>query len=330
MNAINANNRLAWIDWSKTILIFLMVVGHSGISGLSEQFIISFHMPAFFIISGYLFKPGDWKQTVRSFGIPILFYSSVAFVLYGAVECLKNGLGGVMNWMPQALGTLVFRGYQQANLFLGVWFVEVLLLLRLFFGDIPFMRIFFRHYKATAIAFFVLSMILTSLEVPEIITNVYIYRFVTCLPFFAFGMLLKEYGLMDRVAGAKWYFVLILLVLFVVSVLTNTPLRIYSNLYGNSYLQSFVSAILGSLLLYICCTRLAGNKLVENISTGTLLILGTHSMLFIPIFYFFKIIHISSYWGYFLSGLFVLTICYLPIVFFSKRFPILLGKKNKK
>jgi len=37
-----------WIDWGKTFLIYLVVVGHSClISGTTDVFITSFHMPAF-------------------------------------------------------------------------------------------------------------------------------------------------------------------------------------------------------------------------------------------------------------------------------------------
>jgi fucose 4-O-acetylase-like acetyltransferase len=48
--------RISWIDWAKTILIFLMVSAHCNIHPYPQQFIHAFHMPAFFLISGYLFR----------------------------------------------------------------------------------------------------------------------------------------------------------------------------------------------------------------------------------------------------------------------------------
>ena len=44
------------IDILKGIGITLMVVGHSGCPKLLESIIYSFHMPLFFLASGYFFK----------------------------------------------------------------------------------------------------------------------------------------------------------------------------------------------------------------------------------------------------------------------------------
>lgn len=42
------------IDIMKGIGIILMVVGHSGYPSFLRNFIYTFHMPLFFMISGYL------------------------------------------------------------------------------------------------------------------------------------------------------------------------------------------------------------------------------------------------------------------------------------
>ncbi|MCF0193574.1 MAG: acyltransferase family protein [Bacteroidaceae bacterium] len=47
-------NRLYWIDWAKARGIILVVLGHMH-SPLSH-WIFVFHMPMFFMISGYLYK----------------------------------------------------------------------------------------------------------------------------------------------------------------------------------------------------------------------------------------------------------------------------------
>jgi len=52
-------NRQQWIDIAKGLGIITVAAGHSGSS--SAYFLYWFHMPLFFIISGYLFKPlEDW------------------------------------------------------------------------------------------------------------------------------------------------------------------------------------------------------------------------------------------------------------------------------
>ena len=49
------NTRENWIDWAKTIGILLVVMGHLDTSLVEANTLISaFHMPLFFVISGYL------------------------------------------------------------------------------------------------------------------------------------------------------------------------------------------------------------------------------------------------------------------------------------
>lgn len=50
------NIRIDWIDLTKGIAIFLMVCGHTSIPLPISNWIWSFHMPLFFIISGILFN----------------------------------------------------------------------------------------------------------------------------------------------------------------------------------------------------------------------------------------------------------------------------------
>jgi acyltransferase len=52
-------NRINWIDWSKSICIFLVVLGHTHLKESQSyiiQYIYTFHMPLFFMLSGLLCK----------------------------------------------------------------------------------------------------------------------------------------------------------------------------------------------------------------------------------------------------------------------------------
>ena len=49
--------RVDWIDLTKGIAIFLMVCGHIGLPGALSNWIWSFHMPLFFLMSGLLYIP---------------------------------------------------------------------------------------------------------------------------------------------------------------------------------------------------------------------------------------------------------------------------------
>lgn len=58
-------NRLEWIDWMKSLGIYLIVLGH--FYSVGEKFIYIFHVPLFFLISGILSKREEddsifWKK----------------------------------------------------------------------------------------------------------------------------------------------------------------------------------------------------------------------------------------------------------------------------
>lgn len=82
--------REIWIDLSKCIAIILMMLGHYEAYGSGlRNFIFSFHMPLFYILSGYTLKiPEDmgslYKKTlkdIKRFIIPAILVSAIAQIL---------------------------------------------------------------------------------------------------------------------------------------------------------------------------------------------------------------------------------------------------------
>lgn len=56
--------RLDWIDMCRGFIMILVVFGHTLTYNSNLRFIIfTFHMPALFIISGYVFKPRPLKTS---------------------------------------------------------------------------------------------------------------------------------------------------------------------------------------------------------------------------------------------------------------------------
>ena len=60
---MKVSERYTWIDCIKGIGIFLVVLGHIYKDNYIGLWIYSFHMPLFFMLSGYLMyaKSVDWK-----------------------------------------------------------------------------------------------------------------------------------------------------------------------------------------------------------------------------------------------------------------------------
>ena len=54
MNTILSKKRILWADYAKFVAIYLVVLGHADLPfGDSRNFIYLFHLPLFFLISGY-------------------------------------------------------------------------------------------------------------------------------------------------------------------------------------------------------------------------------------------------------------------------------------
>ena len=68
-----STGRLSWVDYAKVICIYLMIACHAGQKGLILDMTYQFHMPAFFIISGMLFRQKGIIKELVQFGVPILF-----------------------------------------------------------------------------------------------------------------------------------------------------------------------------------------------------------------------------------------------------------------
>lgn len=94
MNISRYNNS---IDFLKSILIILMVIGHSISSDIRlHRYIFWFHMPAFFIVSGYLNNWGKYtlsefiKKKFNSYIIPYLSWSVLFYFIYIPENPIKN------------------------------------------------------------------------------------------------------------------------------------------------------------------------------------------------------------------------------------------------
>lgn len=66
------SSREVWIDTAKGLLIILVVLGHAADFGypiLITKYIFWFHMPAFFALSGLLFKPPGYEFSLKVWAV---------------------------------------------------------------------------------------------------------------------------------------------------------------------------------------------------------------------------------------------------------------------
>lgn len=85
-------NRMQWLDVAKGITIILMVFGHTSIPKFVSDFIWAFHMPLFFIASGWC---TNWKREgVCKFITKKANSLLLPFVVYSVIVLSINLLTG--------------------------------------------------------------------------------------------------------------------------------------------------------------------------------------------------------------------------------------------
>lgn len=314
--SLMGTGRLAFIDVAKSICIFLMVVGHYFPQNhLLLTYIYSFHMPALFIISGYLYRPHSWYKTIISFFTPILFFSLVnLFVMIV--------LGEVAIGTNQPI-QMFFRIFQYRfglgeGLFCGIWFLWTLIGLRLLYGDIHYLRLLRKIYIPIAIVcviYMTFEKYLINIDI--IFRGYFIGRMIPSMVFFCFGLYLREKNWQPKLNIKS---VIILVFLAFLLPLINQKCGIYENEYGHSYIIFSLNAILSSILLLTISDIIPPSRFIENISKGTLVVLGTH----IPILHVLN--NLLPDWCSFTFPFITMIICYYIIVLCERYCPILMGK----
>lgn len=114
--------RIHYLDYAKGIAIILVVLGHIFSGGNVKTYIYSFHMPLFFIISGYLFNYSNVKsfkefinKKIKAYLIPYVTFSIINILGY----YLLSGLSLIV-LRNNLLETIKFCGIG------ALWFLPVL------------------------------------------------------------------------------------------------------------------------------------------------------------------------------------------------------------
>lgn len=312
--------RIDWIDWAKAIAIFLMVIGHCwNTPKWLIYFICSFHMPVFFIVSGYLYKPRDIVRSLASFVMPVLFFTIITY--FYRFFLLEN-----CSFQEYYHKTAIW-GYSAStgmNCFAGIWFIQVLLTIRLLLGDIPGLDFIKKYYKAIAVIIVFVVGIISIYQ--DHYDGLFVLYAIPSFPFVAVGIYLKEKNWSPQ--QLKWKYVIPMAFLFIVLSQVNKGYSIYGCHFGYSYFIFFAVALMGCFSLFKICSVSGCNDFIKMSSVGTLLILPLHPWMYWSLT---NLIPGKLYdLGYIIIPV-ILMIVYYPIIKIVYKYcPILIGKVSRK
>lgn len=141
--------REVWLDVAKGFGMILVVAGHAYNHSHLITYIYWFHMPAFFLFSGYVSKPVEqwpqiksyFKKRVRSLLVPYAIYLGLFTALRYLEEVLHGNLS--WHWYMKDIGVLLFGGRFITGYYGVFWFITCL-----FFTQVLF-QLMFLIFKTT-------------------------------------------------------------------------------------------------------------------------------------------------------------------------------------
>ena len=290
MDAIVQNKPyFTWIDHAKSLGILLMIAGHVWtIDPAIRQVIYAFHMPLFFVISGFLYRrvslPERLIKDWRSLLVPYLIINIVCMLIRLSGEAFGDphyDLIGHLIAKSKAIVTGVSLPLYGMEPVCGPsWFILAIFLLHLLFCFCPHEGRQRHLFMGVSSAVAILASYLLrrhSLDIPGPADAA-----IMAVPFFCLGGWLRELN-WDRLRAG----ILIALCLgctLMVALLngTNGPVDMNVLDYGRNIFLFYFAAASGTVALFCLCMLIgrlrwkAVDGFARTMATGTILIVGFH------------------------------------------------------
>lgn len=340
--------RIDWIDNAKALAIILVVIGHAGIPVLINSYILSFHMPLFFVVSGFLYNEDKYssvplieyaKKRFKRLIVPYLWFSVATVMLSTVIQYIVKGK--LISLVYPILSILLCTNIKNSDMIESVlWFLPCIFVVELLFVSF---RKFTKSNAITIVFVIMLSIIsyILSITIGHKIPFTIDIAFFALL-FYGIGFVLKKEALlfMSNISDSKRKAIMVALIGFSISLLSvymnSSNLLMYINQYGN-YFWTIIGAFGGVITWLSISTMFTVNAVTLFFSKNSLLVFVIHlKILFISnrvIANFNNIIHANGWVilvNSLLNALIVLLIL-IPIIKIVDRYlPFLMGQKSNK
>ncbi len=314
--------RIDYIDKAKGILIILTVIGHIWQSGYVHNVIYSFHMPAFFVISGMLLcYTQSYKKDYLKFVLSRIYSFGIPFVFIEVLGCLTDIIrhGRTLNFKGYIYNTLTLN-FNDSNL----WFLMELFLVEIIFVAVK------KIAKDDKIVWCIcVCLFLISVSLPE--GNHYINILVSTFRYFGF-FTIGFYG--NKILVKKnWFLILIsLITVFLVAAVFGKRVDGYLSVANIAFLISGLCGTYMTLQFGKVNFTEKINNFILSVGMNTIIIYGTHHIYYAIVG---VILGITDYattpiWAGIIM-LLIVTALEIPTIYIINRwFPFLAGKRKKK
>ena len=307
----------------KGIGILAMIIGHSPIPNWFEKFIFVWHIPMFFMVSGYFFKKESEKvylyKNICHLILPYIA-TSLVMITFSLTKQLVIGKG---NATTMVIATLVGNGTVNnpalSKYSVGaIWFLLALFWCRFFFN---FLQTRISSRVILGIAIVTLTTISTYVG-----TLIYlptdILQGISALMFFYIGYIVRTYNVLDYNTNKSYLIVVVILAFLSVNAGSMSMVRCY---YG--YWPINILAAIGvTYFVYHISRHLSNNRFLSWCGRVSMVILCVHiiELSFFPISYLHQFLNLTNYYDVFihLSISIILSYLILLISYIRKLFSI--------
>jgi acyltransferase len=348
--------RIKWVDTIKALGMFLVFYGHyiekfaiNGDITASNQFkiIYSFHMPLFFIISGFFAKKISYRsEHIRKIFlsriIPVFSFAVISFPFWLIFNKITYGDFLIIGTIYK--GLYYIGGFPEYNIV--TWFLIclftaelILTLLGLLNNNLKVINLF------TGLIFIISGYFITKHNLfvsgfTRVNLNFwYIHESLIAIGFYLTGNWI--YPLIIKLeSNKKWVMLLITLIisiLFVMSqiLIKNTDVVFMIISQHGDFFPFIIHSLLGALMVICIATLITPNKVMDYIGSNTIILLGLNGIFlqFVNSYIAKLTLFDNSWWFLTLNGILTtsisLLICYPIVLIINKYLPQLFGNPFK-
>lgn len=310
-----------WIDNLKVCLIFLVVLGHLPTN--FNPYIYQFHIPIFFALSGFLYKPKTKKDECKYIYKRLLLPYIIISCICGLFLLLKDNNANSSNIF---LGILFGDNIVNSQIYspcVPMWFVIALI----------WMRIMSSISMKYSLLFTLCFLLILKIKIITSIPFLSIDSALLAYPFFYFGYYLKNQ--INKVTLSKKQ----IIILFIINIICNIFIANLngfvdiSNCKYGQYLTIFYMWELicsySFIIFFKKCLDINGGNIMYTLNQGMLIIVGFHLIISYTLFRLLEgiIKDINIYSIIITIITFIILIPFILII--VKVCPVMIGQKTR-
>lgn len=271
-------NRIKWIDVAKGVLIILVVLGHCHVNSVCDMIINSFHMAAFFSLSGVTFNVNRTfkeflNRKLKSLIEPYLVFCAI-YLLYQYSKTLFfsdtrfNLLSGLVSIIVPVSG-------RNATSVYGLWFFPCLFIAEIFF------YILLKLYSSSQVGALLLFLAVSSVCF-ENFCQFGVASIISILPFATAFLCLGRClsGINRKVIEYKMVIFITSLVIFISAVAVNfvcfTQSVDLSSMNLGCVPLYIISSVAGTILVYLFAVAIPKNRILQFLGKDSMYYYGLH------------------------------------------------------